>query len=465
MYTLTSATLPVLLAGVDISELPRTFREAIEVTRRFGVRYLWIDSLCIIQDSADDWRKESVQMVHVYSNSHLNIAATASENAEQGLFRPRQADPSWPWQARARFGDGHVGRCLIYDREMLLKGLSKAPLNLRAWVMQERLLAPRVLHFAASQLFWECHQRTSSEMFPIQLPSRVFLEAWEFGLGKSLDPDYIAETTPLFSPSPLQPSESLFRMWDLIVSQYTVCAITNPQDKLVAISGLAQHIAGKLGNADTYLAGLWKSMLPRQLLWGVSERAGRPPVYRAPSWSWASVEAPVYMHDCMLGKDQSRALATVLDASVTPLDGGDAFGQLVGGSIRLRGMLLTRLRIRHTGVLGFYRFVEVEQDDCWGRVYVSPDVAQDNAALATQWFDCMAIEQQGSHHDARIECLLFRPARQAPGNNEDTDTCYERFGTARFDNDTLALWNDDDLGADMRRQVGCGFVPEADIIV
>jgi hypothetical protein len=167
----------------------------------------------------------------------------------------------------------------------------------------------------------------------------------------------------------------------------------------------------------------------------------------------------------MLGKDQSRALATVLDASVTPLDGGDAFGQLVGGSIRLRGMLLTRLRIRHTGVLGFYRFVEVEQDDCWGRVYVSPDVAQDNAALATQWFDCMAIEQQGSHHDARIECLLFRPARQAPGNNEDTDTCYERFGTARFDNDTLALWNDDDLGADMRRQVGCGFVPEADIIV
>ncbi|KAK4031964.1 heterokaryon incompatibility protein [Parachaetomium inaequale] len=265
IYTLTSATLPTLLAGVRISELPQTFREAIEITRRLGVRYLWIDSMCIIQDSADDWQKESAQMVHVYSHSHLNIAATASDNAQQGLFRRRQ----------------------------------------RSWVMQERFLAPRVVHFVASQLFWECHQRTASEI---------------------LDPDYLAQTDILLSS--VHPSQFPFEMWDRM-------------DKLVAIGGLAQHIARMVGHADTYLAGLWKSRLPRQLLWSVAgcEQAGRapsyrPPVYRAPSWSWASVEARVTVFEYEDRYKKTHDLLIVKDVSVTPLGGGDVFGQLVGGSIK-----------------------------------------------------------------------------------------------------------------------------------
>lgn len=466
-YRLTSDTLPTLLSthGVCISELPRTFREAIEVTRRFGVRYLWIDSMCIIQDSDEDWQKESAQMVDVYSHSHLNIAATASDNAEQGLFRRRQADPSWPWHALATSGNGEVRRCVIYDREMLLKGLGKAPLNSRAWVMQERFLAPRVVHFGESQLFWECHEQTASEMFPSQIPSHA--SRGVIGPGKSLDADYLVQTNDSFRVA--HRSNYPYLMWDMMVEQYMQCAVTKPQDKLVAISGLAQHIARTMDNADTYLAGLWQSRLPQQLLWLVdscqqADRSAshRPRDYHAPSWSWASVEAQVIMP--ALRDNNTHDLVTVRDVSVTPVGGhdGDAFGQLVGGWIKLRGMLLTRLRIEvNNDRPCVFKTVE------W--VYIAPDVPQDMAVLTQQcqWVDCMPIvryDEDGG--DKYVSCLLLQP-RRAQGNNKDTDakTCYERFGYAQFREDSLAVWDDSDAGADMRRRAGCGWIRDVDITI
>jgi hypothetical protein len=92
MYRLTTNLVEQFEMGILISDLPRTFREAIEITRRLKVQYLWIDSLCIVQDSTEDWQRESLQMENVYTHSHLNIAATASETGGGGLFRSRQGD-------------------------------------------------------------------------------------------------------------------------------------------------------------------------------------------------------------------------------------------------------------------------------------------------------------------------------------------------------------------------------------
>lgn len=74
-------------AGFLISSMPRTFQEAIEVCRSLDIKYLWIDSLCIIQDSAEDWLSEAVRMADIYSNAYINLAGTASETSDTGLFR------------------------------------------------------------------------------------------------------------------------------------------------------------------------------------------------------------------------------------------------------------------------------------------------------------------------------------------------------------------------------------------
>ncbi|PQE21980.1 heterokaryon incompatibility protein [Rutstroemia sp. NJR-2017a WRK4] len=160
--------------GVSLVELPKTFREAVVVTRRLKCRYLWIDSLCIIQDSRTDWAAESMKMNMVYSSSQLNLSATASVNSSGGLFRARRLDEVWPlFLDDIPLPSGKTGRAVLIDYELIHQGIEEMPLNLRAWVLQEHLLPPRLLHFGQDQLFWECQQRMACEMLPSGIPDEI----------------------------------------------------------------------------------------------------------------------------------------------------------------------------------------------------------------------------------------------------------------------------------------------------
>ena len=88
----TKETLKDLQGGVAVSSLPETFRDAIVITRRLGIRYLWIDYLCIIQDDPQDWEREASKMADVYRNSYLTISAAASADSSSGCFPARTAD-------------------------------------------------------------------------------------------------------------------------------------------------------------------------------------------------------------------------------------------------------------------------------------------------------------------------------------------------------------------------------------
>jgi hypothetical protein len=147
--------------GIKVHKLSHTFQDAITITRQLGLRYLWIDSLCIIQKNRDDWLKESIVMGNVYQNGYCNIAATAAPDGSFGCFQTRKAVLAQKCRVRIdrplpkfRLPSG------LYDlipERLWDFGLSSAPLNTRAWVVQERILAPRVLHFGRNQLFWECN--------------------------------------------------------------------------------------------------------------------------------------------------------------------------------------------------------------------------------------------------------------------------------------------------------------------
>lgn len=134
--------------------LSRTFVDSFTVARFLGINYIWIDSLCIIQDSKSDWLQESVRMCHVYSNSILNIAASKAKDGSEGFLSHRTPEDRHLFFdiQELRNGDRNRAYCM-YDPFLELVG--SCPLGKRGWVLQERILAPRTVHFMAGHIFWE----------------------------------------------------------------------------------------------------------------------------------------------------------------------------------------------------------------------------------------------------------------------------------------------------------------------
>ncbi|KAL8821136.1 MAG: hypothetical protein Q9223_000791 [Gallowayella weberi] len=135
--------------GVEVSILPKTFQDAIVITIKLGVQYLWIDALCIVQDSPDDteWRHEALIMGDVYANSYLTLAATTSENSNGGLLHKRSPLSVWPCRVGARWTCFEPGR-LVVSVDKMTRERDKKPLEDRAWAFQEWLLSKRVSLFA-----------------------------------------------------------------------------------------------------------------------------------------------------------------------------------------------------------------------------------------------------------------------------------------------------------------------------
>jgi hypothetical protein len=315
---------------ITAESLPKTFQEAIIVTRALGVEYIWIDSLCIIQDDIQDWRYESSQMCDVYNNSYCNIAATHSTNSAGGLFVDRDPSsiscllikPEWTGMENRQFM-----AVLSAVNSIWYSKVEVAPLNQRGWVVQERILAPRTLHFAYNQIMWQCPDMAASETFPSGFAN--FFPA-------------------AFLPANMLSFHDLNRnsltFWESLIIKYYRCQLTKGNDKLVAIAGIARRLA--LSTGESYMAGLWRNTLDSkflsQLLWYAPEfsppapRTERPTSYRAPSWSWASIDGIITFCDVTKSKgwERSTPLLQVLQCEVH-LAGVDPFGDLTGGYIRI----------------------------------------------------------------------------------------------------------------------------------
>ena len=135
-------------AGIPIADLPRTFQDAVFVCSTIGLSFIWIDSLCIIQDDDKDWEREAEMMGDVYANAFCTISATAAEGSTDGFLKPRELT------APIRLDQSHP--FFVTDGANVREDVNKSNLNSRGWVFQERYLSPRILHFAKSQVYWEC---------------------------------------------------------------------------------------------------------------------------------------------------------------------------------------------------------------------------------------------------------------------------------------------------------------------
>ena len=149
---------------IPLEDLPRTFQEAVTITRSLGQRYIWIDSLCIIQDSTEDWEVESAKMAEVYSKSLCTLVAT-SAHSNGGCICPR--DPNEVTTATlvlsSQFGS-LSGKVTIFPRLPLLNELiEQSPVSQRAWCLQEQELSTRSVQFTTHQFLWQCKTAHTSE--------------------------------------------------------------------------------------------------------------------------------------------------------------------------------------------------------------------------------------------------------------------------------------------------------------
>ena len=302
---LLKANLKGLQEGIIPSSLPSSFLDAIIVAKHLGVDWLWIDSLCIIQDSEEDWRYESSLMGKVYQNSLCNLAATGASDSYGGLFhedsvvssslflnlniKRDDADAEKIFPSHSYSNSAQVYR--VEPWSIWSRKIEDSELNQRGWVVQERILAPRTLHFTRTEVLWECIENIASESVPDSVSEYAVTH---YALIK---PALVS----LQKHSPAQRldiklEDEVREGWRQLAHEYIKSLLTKESDRLIAISGISKLI--KQATGDQYLAGNWRSTLFTDLVWynmRDGERLARTRPLNAPTWSWASVKPYAYV--------------------------------------------------------------------------------------------------------------------------------------------------------------------------
>lgn len=276
-----------LFSGIRVETLPRTIREAIEVCRRLSIRYLWVDALCIMQEDDKDFADEISRMGSIYARSFITIAAADSSDCESGCFRDRSPlyqENCRIWEDERRlvfFSKWDLPKC---DNIHLLEGHA---LDSRAWVHQERMMSPRTIHFCHNEIVWECRETIMCGRCDGAKPlattnsrlKKIFIKLQrlrDHGSGGSYE-----------FPS----------IWRDILNRYSKTILSNDNDRLSALAGIAEFPLQKLGYRASF--GLWLPLFLDELVWAATkpsanEVEGYNTVSSFPSWSWVGIKGPVH---------------------------------------------------------------------------------------------------------------------------------------------------------------------------
>ncbi|KAH8590353.1 heterokaryon incompatibility protein-domain-containing protein [Bisporella sp. PMI_857] len=267
--------------GFSYDDLPKIFQDAVQVTRELGIKYLWIDALCIVQNDKEEWKKEGKHMENVFASAYCTIAASSSPSWEHG-FLERKLSPQY---FQVYFGaNGRYGRNVYVcdNTNDFSNDVDEGSLSGRAWVLQERMLSRRTIHFSENQTYWECGNGVICENFT-QLtcpPERK---------------QYVLDSN---FPQQLKKSgyDSMADFFQFLFKRYTECGITVKSDRKVAISGLIQRIESTFKTEARY--GIFSYFLSKLLLWKRADGKEKtaPIVYQdgeVPSWSWMAYDGEI----------------------------------------------------------------------------------------------------------------------------------------------------------------------------
>ncbi len=327
-----------------LTSMPKTIRDAITVTRRLGVLYLWVDAICIVQDSVQDWEEQSAHMYEIYANAWLNISADGARNSHEGFLRRRNPLSIRPCIFPNLIAGVHPG-VKISPRFPLHRGPraiscgipedQPSYLTSRGWVLQENLLSGRIVHWNRNEVTWECKGFDASERKPqgelfnvhdgMEKVIRAVLhedqgDAWTVQqyISSSIDRRTPKTAKPFRETISLEMTRRWCKAWHRVVERFSDCILTKEEDTLFAILGLAYAFKAQAHNGSTYLAGLWRQDFPYCLCWYRRETRPNTPSQTAghrldiaPSFSWASVGVSIRYFS--LGSYVAQSLVELLD--------------------------------------------------------------------------------------------------------------------------------------------------------
>ncbi|KAJ6487832.1 heterokaryon incompatibility protein-domain-containing protein [Mycena sanguinolenta] len=306
-HSTTTANFKNYTAAINLLLIPKTIRDAITVTRKLGLRYLWVDAFCIIQDSDDDKAHQIPMIRAIFRNAYITIIAAAPKKPTKVAIAPNTLPFRCP--------DGSVGTMLLGEGNKL----PDEPVDTRAWCLEERVLSPRKLIYCTHALQFECQSvRVNVNGSPSSLPS-----AWNI----PRLPDYVLapQKVERMSESGIQDS------WRVILRLYTQRALTKSKDRLIAFSAIAEQFQ-ELWPQSRYIVGLWEHQLPQALLWqGGSRPYPRPLAYRGPSWSWAAMDGEVSTNFA----EAAGCLCHIVKWQVDLKNPNHSYGEAKGGFLEL----------------------------------------------------------------------------------------------------------------------------------
>jgi hypothetical protein len=336
--------------ALPLELLPPTFKDAVLITRALGLQYLWIDSLCIVQDSPQDWLKESTQMGTIYKHAVVTIAAEGAKDSSVGIVgcsvnaRKARIDTLIKTKCHSRVRNLE-GPLFVAPLVSTWPIHQKGPLGARGWALQEEILSPRVLQFTAIHLFWRCIESQADDGFP------------DLDLEEAYQPNGVTQISNCYLEAVdpqrveiLHTGNVMLGYWYTnVVGEYILRQLTYKTDTLVAVSGIAKELRPHLLSCNSqYKAGLWLDDFHRGLLWsptrfGDPSKAKRQDEYIAPSWSWASLEIS-QTADYKLGLyrdiwevddlSELKPIADIIDVSIFNAT-QDVFGQVQSGSLTI----------------------------------------------------------------------------------------------------------------------------------
>lgn len=355
---LNTDTLATFQEEIPYAALSANFQDVITIARQLDIQYLWIDSLCIIQDSKRDWELESKRMGQVYRDSAVTISALASRGSTDGILKTASDAVLCPKQSSMRIfksNEEHM-EVAVQRQEVEEESLKRlhlyAPLCKRGWTLQESMLSPRQLYYGTCQMYWKCPNGCASA------------DGAPPGF-RTLEDTYDKLSSVFYSDILRHPQSGLCSIDAILVDYYTLVTeyssrmLTFDSDKLPAFCGLAQRLHPALGG--DYLAGLWSSDLIRGFLWYREMTACKHvEPYRAPSWSWAVTNDSILIRTDPPGPGPWGM--QLIDYKIILRDRSNPYGEIASGHLVIEALTMPLFRSNQV-------VESVSPDDDIGGVY------------------------------------------------------------------------------------------------
>ena len=457
-YKLTTLNLDRYEGAINFTgRIPQTIVDAIEITRMLGIRYLWVDALCIIQENDDDFQAEGAKMMSYYENSYVTISAAASTSAFKGIFLPRDP-PRFSFEnvfTNARGATGimtafslNLDKERMQDNYQLFEGEN---IITRAWTLQERVLSTRNIFYASDQMYYECNEHFLSE------------DGYRV-LGR------MSSTNPMTAVigSIEREKQDMSKMWRHFVGSFTARShgLTKPdKNKFLAFGGLAEKYASLF--RDEYIAGHWKKTLVKSLYWFLQpsikyklcpawDSTWPPTSYRAPSWSWAITDCEVHPADDSFFLYASMS-AKLVDHQVIPINRDNIYGGIKYAYISLNAPKLLPIEVKSS------TYEKMQDFDC----FLSSEYDEDSESVSMKgatYLDYQFSSRELEGLDIYALVLARRCAPPSPNARRPIDyfcllvtdngnNAYRRIGAVRLREDALGEYAPNRLPPSSREDV------------